>query len=1717
MAPFQNKRKREDESPLTREDATQQPSTSTLMKSDDISFPRGGSSALSPLELKQVANEAASDVLFGKDDATAAQDGPKKKKKITKRRTDEETPENEDKEDKTELVEHLSMKQINKGTLLLGQIYSIAKHELTISLLDGLHGYVSLTDISEEMTKLLEKLDESIDSDKDNSDGEYESSDNEDSNKTKELPNLNKFFRQGQWLRCTVLNNTALESKRYKKLELSIEPSLVNLLVDEDLTKNCSVQCSVRSIEDHGAMLDLGINDVTGFIAKKDVPEFDSLLPGAVFLGNVNKRSGRTVNVNLDFSSKNNKVTKISSIDAILPGQSIDFLTQTITNHGVIGKAFGLITAFLPLAHANSFAIEELKHKYAVGNAISARILAVTTMKNGDKVGIVSTQSHIISLKPSLSETEALESFPVGYTFESCTYKGRDSQFFYVTVNGEHVGQIHISKAGETEPSGNVKARVLGYNNIDKLYSMTSDPALLDVKYLRSSDIPAGELLTGCEIVTVSDKGIELKIFNGQFKAFVPPLHISDTRLVYPERKFKIGSKIKGRVLSVDNVGRIIVTLKKSFINLDEEEITLIRKIEDVAEVEEKKLKTVGTVDIFKPNGCVISFFNNVKAFIPNKEISEAYVKKPQEHLRLGQTVLVKILDHDLSRNRVIASCKISSESSSNQKSVIESLVVGRSVIETVVVEKTKDSVVVESKDAGLRGVVYTGHLSDSRIEQNRSALKKLKIGALLKGLVVDKDTRTQVFNMSCKKSLIEAAQKNELPLCYADIKKVDKSTPMAGYVKSVSDRGVFVAFNGKFVGLVLPSYAAESRDIDIHKKYYINQSVSVYLLRTDDEHERFLLSILKPKTESTKSETVAVNPVDKEIKDLSEFNIGKVTRAQITSVKKNQLNVILADNLHGRISISEVFDKYDDIKDKTAPLSVFKKNDVIDVKVIGFHDIKSRKFLPISHTSSKSHLVELSAKPSKLSSAVALKTIKDFKTNETVLGFINNYSNDTAWLTITPNVKAKMPIFDISDEGADFSVAIEHKYPIGTALRVNITSIDSEHDALVVSARSHTISSITEIKTGDILPARIVSVQDTYVLLKLGKDVIGVSFITDALDDFSKNLKDVYDTKKKSIVSASVLEVDVDKKKIHLSLRSASPKDRSIKSVADLKIGDVIRGFISSVTDKGVFVNLSRSLQAFVPVSKLTDAYIKDWKKFYRRGQAVVGKVVNCESDSRILLTMKESEVNGELNVLKSYSDIKVGDIYEGSVKNVTDFGVFVKLENTVNITGLAHKSEVADTKVENLKSLFGEGDKVKAIVLKVSPEKKQVSLGLKASFFTKPKQAESHDEEDSDEEFELQEKASPDEEMDDQAELKSKDDEIMDEADYNASDSESDSESIVKNTTSMSTDGLSLSTGFDWTASILDQAQAQEDSSDDDEDFTKSKKQRKKKSNQIKDKTIDINTRIPESVGDFERLIMGNPNSSVIWMNYMAFHLQLSEVDKAREIVERALKTINFREEAEKLNIWIASLNLENTFGSDETLEDVFTRACQYMDSFQMHMKLISIYQMSEKYSKAKELFKSTAKKFGSEKVSVWVSWAEFLIAQNEMDEAHGILGNALKALPKRNHIEVVRKFAQLEFSHGDPEQGRSLFEGLLADAPKRVDLWNVYIDQEIKAGEKSKVEDIFERVITKKITRKQAKFFFNKWLQFEETKDDQKAVNYVKAKAAEYVEKRQNTEIE
>jgi rRNA biogenesis protein RRP5 len=164
-----------------------------------------------------------------------------------------------------------------------------------------------------------------------------------------------------------------------------------------------------------------------------------------------------------------------------------------------------------------------------------------------------------------------------------------------------------------------------------------------------------------------------------------------------------------------------------------------------------------------------------------------------------------------------------------------------------------------------------------------------------------------------------------------------------------------------------------------------------------------------------------------------------------------------------------------------------------------------------------------------------------------------------------------------------------------------------------------------------------------------------------------------------------------------------------------------------------------------------------------------------------------------------------------------------------------------------------------------------------------------------------------------------------------------------------------LTLSGGFHWSGNEPQQDQEAGSASSSDESDTESqpsKKKKRRKKEIEQDHTADMHTKTPESNADFERVLLGSPNSSYLWIQYMSFQLQLSEVEKAREIARRAIQTISFREEQERLNVWISLLNLENVYGTDETLETVFKEASRANDSKTVHLRLASILNQTDKH---------------------------------------------------------------------------------------------------------------------------------------------------------------------
>jgi rRNA biogenesis protein RRP5 len=145
--------------------------------------------------------------------------------------------------------------------------------------------------------------------------------------------------------------------------------------------------------------------------------------------------------------------------------------------------------------------------------------------------------------------------------------------------------------------------------------------------------------------------------------------------------------------------------------------------------------------------------------------------------------------------------------------------------------------------------------------------------------------------------------------------------------------------------------------------------------------------------------------------------------------------------------------------------------------------------------------------------------------------------------------------------------------------------------------------------------------------------------------------------------------------------------------------------------------------------------------------------------------------------------------------------------------------------------------------------------------------------------------------------------------------------------------------------------------------------------------------------------------------------------------------------------------------------------------------------MYQASQKYQYIEDIYKVLSKKYNSS-LDIWAGFLEFLftirsfkkdksapahvvVSQLEnISEPKQVLQRALQSLPKDQHVALITKFGILEFKNGQPENGRTMFEGIVSSYPKRMDIWAVYMDMEVKYGgseNKAQARHLFERCLT------------------------------------------------
>lgn len=280
--------------------------------------------------------------------------------------------------------------------------------------------------------------------------------------------------------------------------------------------------------------------------------------------------------------------------------------------------------------------------------------------------------------------------------------------------------------------------------------------------------------------------------------------------------------------------------------------------------------------------------------------------------------------------------------------------------------------------------------------------------------------------------------------------------------------------------------------------------------------------------------------------------------------------------------------------------------------------------------------------------------------------------------------------------------------YNEGDEVTVVVLSYDKAKQHLSLSIKAALANPWEEIKdeleVGDTITVTVSNFESYGAFVDLGNDIEGLLHISEI--SWNKNVKNPKELLTLGEeVNVEVIELDVDKKRLRVSLKNLQEKPFS-KFTKDHKVGDVITGNIATLTDFGAFVTVGE-------VDGLLHNEEASWesnakcKSLFKKGDEVEVKIIKIDREKEnISLSIKEIADSPA----KKFQDAhKIGDIVKGAVKDSKDFGIFIKLED--NLDGLIRNEDFGPLEAEEVKN----GDEIEAVVVNIDTKRNRVRLSVK------------------------------------------------------------------------------------------------------------------------------------------------------------------------------------------------------------------------------------------------------------------------------------------------------------------------------------------------------------------------------------------------------------------
>ena len=286
--------------------------------------------------------------------------------------------------------------------------------------------------------------------------------------------------------------------------------------------------------------------------------------------------------------------------------------------------------------------------------------------------------------------------------------------------------------------------------------------------------------------------------------------------------------------------------------------------------------------------------------------------------------------------------------------------------------------------------------------------------------------------------------------------------------------------------------------------------------------------------------------------------------------------------------------------------------------------------------------------------------------------------------------------------------------YKVGEELEVKVLKYDREHDRVslgVKQLRDDPWATVTDrYPVNETTKGKVVSITDYGVFVELEEGVEGLIHVS----EMTWSKKPRHPSKMVSVsdeVEIMVLNIETETKRISLGMKQLQPNPWDLVT-DNYPVGSVIEGKIKNITDFGVFIGIEEGIDGLIHVSDLSwTERIKHPSEKYAKGETIQAVVLKIDKENeRFSLGIKQLAPDPWQ---AAYNNYPSGTVVEGEITNVTDFGVFVKLEE--GIEGLVHVSELSKDKVKTPVGMYQVGDTLKAIVINVSAKDRKIGLSVK------------------------------------------------------------------------------------------------------------------------------------------------------------------------------------------------------------------------------------------------------------------------------------------------------------------------------------------------------------------------------------------------------------------